>query len=215
MDSRRGSLIVLVATFALLGVAGQRASAQVLQLPTFHYFSVDTSVLVPDRGAAYLGGVNYSSSQSTQRGIPGLNGPMFGSRASSRSTGGGGMWVTAQIHDFEALEAQLLGQNGATAGRPGSQRANAGALADANRTPSFAQSIAALRNQAADEDSAKLAEAKAYLQRGQEKLKAGQFGLAKIYFQMAEKRSGGEVREQALAGLKAIQNKPGRAVAKQ
>src|SRR5690349_8882622 len=37
------------------------ATAQVVQLPSFETFSVQTSVLVPDSGAAYLGGVNRSS----------------------------------------------------------------------------------------------------------------------------------------------------------
>lgn len=48
-----------------------QASAQVIQqqtvqLPTFHYFGVSTTVVVPDRGSIPLGGVTYGGSSRTR-----------------------------------------------------------------------------------------------------------------------------------------------------
>lgn len=63
-------------TIALLTTA---AHAQVVQLPSLRSFSVRTSVLVPDSGGAYLGGVNRSSHWMTSRG-PGW-GPLGRTRA--------------------------------------------------------------------------------------------------------------------------------------
>ncbi len=212
MSTFRLLSIVSTMVASLATIHTNQAAAQVVQLPTFHFFSVDTTVLVPDRGSTYLGGVNYSSAGSTQRGIPGLGGRPFTNSAIGRSTGGGGMWVSAYIHDFDALEAQLLGQDKLSDNFiPGR-----GANVAINRTPSFAQSVAAIRTQANNEENAQQLEAQAYLKRAQEKLNEGQPGLAKIYFQMAERRSTGSIKDQALAGLKAIEKaKSPRTVAKQ
>jgi hypothetical protein len=196
-----------------------RATAQVpttVQLPTFHFFSVSTTVLVPDRGATYLGGVNYSSAGRTSRGF----GPLTTNTAMGRSSGGSNVWVSAYIHDLEAMDAAILsGGNTATGNTAAgnlSLRSTNRAVAAATTPPSFAQSIASLRAQAASEDQAKQLEAEAYLKRAQEKLKEGKAGLAKIYFQMAERRSTGAVKDQALAGLRSIeQAKAGQNVAKQ
>jgi hypothetical protein len=216
MNMRR---LFSVASLMAAFVAGaDHATAQVpttVQLPTFHFFSVDTTVLVPDRGATYLGGVNYSSAGRTSRGIPGLGGPLTTNTAFGRSTGGGNVWVSAYIHDLEAMDAAILGYGNQTAGNlvrlPSSVAASA-----TQPNPSFAQSIASLKAQAVSEDQAKQLEAEAYLKRAQEKLKEGKAGLAKIYFQMAERRSTGAVKEQALAGLRSIErNKAVQAVAKQ
>lgn len=215
MNARRFLAIAPTAVAGLIAIGADRAMAQaatVVQLPTFHFFSANTTVLVPDRGATYLGGVNYSSAGRTQRGIPGLGGRPFTNTSSGRSTGGGNMWVSAHIHDFEAMEAQLLGQSDATAGL--SPRPSPRAVAATKQTPSFAQSVNALRAQAANEDQAQQLEAQAYLKRANEKLNEGKPGLAKIYFQMAERRGTGPVKEQALAGLKAVErSKSGRTVA--
>jgi hypothetical protein len=39
---------------------------QTVQLPTFHYFGVQTTVVVPDRGSVALGGVTYGGSTRTR-----------------------------------------------------------------------------------------------------------------------------------------------------
>lgn len=176
----------------------ERALAQTVQLPTFNYFSTNTSVLVPDRGAVYMGGVNGARSGRVERGLPGLGGRPFRNLATSRSTGGGGVWISAHIHDFEAMDRALLGQGGS------------GALYDGlreplvKREPNFNDSIVAIRSQAATEDAAKRQEALAYLERGRQKASEGNPGLAKVYYQMAANRATGELKQEALAALKSL-----------
>jgi len=103
-----------------LGGGVQEAFAQpgsTVQLPTFSYFGVGTSVLVPDRGRTVLGNISRSSAQIRQFGVPGpIGGPWgiaapgagqrsFASNSSAQIAG-----VSVWIHDFAAMEAQLLGQ---------------------------------------------------------------------------------------------------------
>ena len=57
--------------FSLLTLSTSVGRAQVVQLPTFHYFTVNTTVSVPDRGSVYLGGVKRGAIRSSSRGIPG------------------------------------------------------------------------------------------------------------------------------------------------
>lgn len=86
--------------------------AQAVQLPTFNQFSTNSSVLVPDRGSAFIGGVGRSYSGRNERGLPGLSVPYInrlgGNRAISYGTSAGGISVHAQIHDFAAMEKALL-----------------------------------------------------------------------------------------------------------
>ena len=80
--------------------------AQSLQLPTFGYSGVATSVSVPDRGAVITGGVNTSSSYYTESGSP-LS--PIRNRAWGHSTTSGTFSTHVYVHDFEAMDAQLLG----------------------------------------------------------------------------------------------------------
>lgn len=87
---------------ALLLTNGDVVSAQVIQLPTFHQFSVGTTVLVPDGGSAYLGGVDYARYGSSRRG------PF--NRSSSSSVGSAGVSVHATIIDHEELDRAVLAE---------------------------------------------------------------------------------------------------------
>lgn len=89
----------LVLTLAV----GSTARAQTLQLPSRQVFSVNTSVLVPDRGGAYLGGVSRSSQGLTQRG-PWRN------RALGGSAGGVGASVHVTVIDHRALDRAVLAE---------------------------------------------------------------------------------------------------------
>lgn len=216
MTMRRLLSIAVVSAASWLSLTADRVLAQpatTVQLPTFHYFSVDTTVLVPDRGATFLGGVNYSSAGRTSRGIPGLGRP-FTNTSIGRSTVGGGMWVSAYIHDFEAMDAALLGQGDFVAGQY-VRRPSAAAVAATKTDPTFADSIVAIRAQAASEEQASQLEAEANLKRGHEKLKEGKPGVAKIYFQMAERGATGKVKDDAMAALKSIDQSKAVRVAKQ
>lgn len=79
--------------------------ATTLQLPTFSFFTISTTVLVPDSGTGYLGGVGRSGSGSRSNGL--------GSRAGTSGVDIGGMTVRAQIHDLKAMDRALLGDKAA------------------------------------------------------------------------------------------------------
>ena len=55
--------VILAAAAAMLLGAGETAAqtATTVQLPTYSFFSVGTTVSVPDRGSVYMGGVNRSA----------------------------------------------------------------------------------------------------------------------------------------------------------
>jgi hypothetical protein len=75
-----------------------------VQLPTFSFFTISTTVLVPDSGGTFLGGLNSGSAVGRQNGAPGL----AGSRAGGSSVNAGGISVGAQIHDLREMDRQLL-----------------------------------------------------------------------------------------------------------
>lgn len=103
-----------IAIAALITVVSTAADAQVVQQPVVSGFSVDTVVSVPDRGAAFSGGV--WSGQSGSRSA----GPLRGASTIGRSFGGAATETRVFIHDFEAMDAALLSQGQpATVGQPG------------------------------------------------------------------------------------------------
>src|SRR5262245_53333388 len=55
-DAMKGSAIILPVVLTL--AAAMPAKSQVVQLPTFSQFSVSTTVMVPDRGSAVIGGID-------------------------------------------------------------------------------------------------------------------------------------------------------------
>lgn len=100
---------------AIVGLT-EAAQAQVVQLPSYHYFGVQTVVSVPDRGSVYLGGVSRARSASAEYGVPLLP---FRNRAMGIERSAIGTSVTATIHDFQAMdEAILRGGRQATAPLP-------------------------------------------------------------------------------------------------
>ena len=84
------------------------APAQTVQLPTFSFAGVSTTVLVPDRGAAYLGGINRASDGRSEFGVPGMTFPGFQNRGIGQDRSATSFWVTATIHDFDAMDQALL-----------------------------------------------------------------------------------------------------------
>ncbi len=79
-------------------------AATTVQLPTFSFFTISTTVSVPDSGGAYLGGVGGGRSGSRS------NGPGLGNRAGGSGIDAGGVYVTAQIHDLGAMDRALLAE---------------------------------------------------------------------------------------------------------
>lgn len=94
-------------------VASRPCEAQqvVVQQPAFQQFAAPTTVLVPDRGAAFLGGTGGGFQARDMRGpIP---------LGSARAGGAGASSVSTRVfvHDFRAMDEALL--RGSEADRPG------------------------------------------------------------------------------------------------
>jgi hypothetical protein len=96
-----------VFTFALLALAttameatAQSAIPSVVQLPSFQTFSYSGTVVVPDSGGAYLGGVSRSSSSSSRRGL---------SRGFGFAQSNSQLSVHPTIIDNNEIDRQLLG----------------------------------------------------------------------------------------------------------
>ncbi|TWT92385.1 hypothetical protein [Stieleria varia] len=101
MNISRVLLSFVIATSALA-----TANAQVVQLPTFHQFSYNGSVLVPDGGTTSLGGVSRSAIGSSHR---------PGSRALGATLSRSNASVTVTIIDHDEIDRQI---RGVTADRP-------------------------------------------------------------------------------------------------
>ena len=104
---------VLLVSLAFASMSNDRCNAQTVQLPTFHVFSVSTTVVVPDRGTAYLGGVSRSHRTSNSLStplfgrLPGVGrGFMNGGISSSLSASGAS--VSATIIDHDSIDRALL-----------------------------------------------------------------------------------------------------------
>ncbi len=97
------STVALIALIAIAVGLGNTATAQLpttVQLPSFSIFSYSGSVVVPDQGAAYLGGNRSSASGYRRRGLSrGLGSSLLSSQAS----------VHATIIDHGEIDRQLLG----------------------------------------------------------------------------------------------------------
>ena len=94
--------VVCAQTGFVLGSAST-ANAQVpsvIQLPSVSTFSYNGTVVVPDSGTGYLGGVRRSASSRSQRGF---------NRSVGRGLGNAAAVVTPTIIDLHELDRQMLG----------------------------------------------------------------------------------------------------------
>lgn len=203
---------------------GPLPGATTVQLPTFSSFSVNTTVTVPDRGSAYLGGVNRAAAGRNEFGVPMLPFRPFRNVGIGRELSAASVWVTATIHDFEALDPYWHGLppqstaasfspmgrsqvaalgNTLLAGDPNygaSWRLSAPASAAGPPQMSVARARAERRRQQAT----RAGEATDFFARGQKAETAGKTGAAKVYYQMAARRATGELKGQVAERLEAI-----------
>ncbi len=219
-------------TAVVIALAPAVASAQLratsVQLPTFNYFATSTTVEVPDGGTAFLGGTSGSATGRSEHGLPGLGFlPGLGNRAIGSTSAASGMSVSATIHDFDAMDRQLLGEDfdksaatdtsaraAALANlpvmlRPLSGRATAAAHSAPQASPlavdaAGSGSVNEIRRQQAAEDEATQSEAATLFQQASDLQAQGKPGVAKIYYQMAARRATGNLKEEALAALRSL-----------
>ncbi len=205
-------------------VASAQLRAGAIQLPTFNFFTVNTTVEVPDGGGAMLGGTNSAASGRVERGMPGLGFRPFGNVATGSTRGGGTMSVHATIHDFDAMDRQLLGEgfDASAATTPAREAALArlpvmlrpapdrlvgpsGSRAAPMAVDSTGgTSLADIRRQQSADDAALQQEAAALFQQASDLQAAGKPGVAKIYYQMAARRATGDLKVRALAELRRL-----------
>jgi len=205
--------IAVCASLAIVVPAAQPAPAQhqpatTVQLPTFSYFGTSTTVTVPDRGSAFMGGINRAQSGSRQFGAPLLP---FGNRAMGSSRSAMGTRVSVWIHDFEAMDEALLGQssyyqayrNGLLPRKaePWEQRLAESRDSSGGRG---APSLEEIRQKRLAAQETRGNEALVFFERARKAEEAGKANVARIYYQMVARRASGEMKEQALARLEAI-----------
>lgn len=197
---------------AVLGLLAGTASAQnAVQLPTFSFFGTSTTVSVPDRGSVYMGGVNRASTGLNEFGTPLLPFRPFKNRAFGMERSASSTWMSVYVHDFEAMDEYLLSQ---PTGRfphgvaPGvTNIVGSRPEADAG-PPSPAVSVAQLREKHAAEQEVRAQEAVAFFERGKKAEAEGKANVARIYYQMANRRASDDLKQQIAARLSLIDNAP-------
>lgn len=217
--------IVAFAAAGLLSQLSQAAYAQTVQLPTFSFFSVSTTVSVPDNGGAFMGGINRASTGRNEFGVPGLAFPGFQNRSIGQDMSASNVWATATIHDFEAMDQAILNSPSpndfANAGTsrwntnlnlPAVPRFTAIQLDAVNlagnwRTEPTATPASNVAVEEADRDARRAtrsAEADSYFAKAEQAEAEGKRSVAKIYYQMAARRSSGDFKQQVQARLDAL-----------
>ncbi len=192
-----GALLVLIARAAL----GQQPA--VVQLPTYSYFAVGTTVSVPDRGAVSLGGIDRARSDAQSFASP-LS--PRGNSALGAERGAAGAGLSAIVHDFDALDRRLLlsqtgtpDPNAAPALR-WQTRLKAAAGSGAGHP---ARSIAAIQADLHRAEREANQEAARWIERGRLAEAEGKPNVAKIYYNMAARRATGPERDEVLARIAA------------
>jgi hypothetical protein len=218
-----------------LGIAAAALSpaallAQSLQLPTYSFTSVSTTVSVPDQGAAFLGGISRASDSRSEFGVPMLPFRPFRNTAIGQSRSAMNMFATATIHDFDAMEAALLG-SAPSGGVVSSASPSAEAALARSSIPPPPKNLAGqwqpktdppgaaspLADPASEQArrlalrEARAGEAEQYFERARQAEADGKPTVAKIYYQMVVRRSAdGDLKSQALTRLDALGSGTGR-----
>lgn len=188
-----------VAAQAQRNTVGTQGPSVSVQLPTFQYFGTSTTVLVPDRGGAYNGGINRSSYNSRSRGVPLFP---WANRAISRGAAAANTSTHAWIHDHQAMDEALLQQAAQRRGASEpSLTLNGDEVPDAD--PVLVSAKEFERRQSAAQDKLQ-AEAMQHLAKAKSMLAEGKPGVAKIYFQMAYRRAEGSLKAEIAAEMKEL-----------
>jgi hypothetical protein len=184
--------------------------AQVVQLPTFHQFTVSTTVVVPDRGSMVIGGIDRARESQVFAG-PRWLGPLrsrgFGRELSSTRAG-----VSATIIDHHEMDEALLSIGGGR--EPSSPEAlllSARIARETGRATPPLGSVeeitqARLAREAAA-TSARQAEAEQFFQRAITLEQEGKASTARIYYQMALRRADDSLHQRITARIDGLADK--------
>jgi hypothetical protein len=173
------------------------AAAQVIQLPSFHSFSVDTTVVVPDSGPRPLAGQKRARASSSRFA------PAAPHRASGIDRQAAGAAALATIHDPRQADAALLQRAQALRAK---QQATPSAAA---RPPAAAsdplpKSLAEIERQRAEQSVTSGREARSLIEKARAALAAGKPAVANIYYGRARNQAAGPLRQQIDAEVRRL-----------
>jgi hypothetical protein len=185
-------------------------AATTVQLPTFSVFTVQTTVSVPDRGTAYLGGISRGADGSTVRGI----GPL-GSRGIGGTRGASGISASATIIDHSELDRAILAKAAEARGTPANpQAAKATELSRGiARGDGTLESVAAIRERKALQADERAAEVAQWLASAQQAEEQGKLAVARVFYQMVTRHGAAAQKDHAAARLAALAARPAVAAA--
>lgn len=223
-SAMRARLISFGVVAVLLLACARSGLAQAVQLPTFDFFTVNTTVSVPDGGTALLGGINRYSAGRTEGGVPMAGkvpffGRPFGNRSIGSNMSASNVTATARIIIPEEEEAKL-GLSGSPSLRHEALSAvesRANFLArnvarhDPPRVATVVKNTAAptpeeirRRNVLAGKERGQ--EATFFYEKGDVAFASGKLNVAKIYYRMAANRAEGELKSEIQGKLHATTN---------
>jgi hypothetical protein len=231
------TLCVSLSILLLTASASLAQQSVTIQLPSQQVFSVSTTVSVPDRGSAYLGGISRASSGSISRGVPGLSklpgaNRLFNNRGIGTSRGASNVHVTATIIDLHEMDEMILGEAAARRAASGGE-ALAAQQAAVHRQASFlsqhvgrpavplaaepaAPRVVTLQEtpqQIAQTQAQREAEAESLLEGGRKAEAEGKIKVACIYYKMAARQLPAERRDQIMAYVEALRRSESERVA--
>ena len=212
------TVIALAATHAL-------AQGVTVQQPTFSFSSTSTTVLVPDQGSTLMGGISRAESGRIETGVPMLPFRPFRNQSIGQTRNAANTFVTATIHDFDAMDQALLNSpsTGALTSSPRLRGDSPAAIAgrtlqprtgnlagqwqpkpagEAAATPGM--NLAAEQQRRAVQQETRIEEAAKFFERAQQAEADGKPKVARIYYQMAARRAVGDLKQQALAKLESL-----------
>jgi hypothetical protein len=191
---------------------GPALPATTVQLPTFSFFTVQTTVSVPDGGGISLGGVDRGVDSTVNR-----SSGLTRNRGLGSSRTASGVRVSATIIDREEMDRAVLAEAAAKRGVPidgSGLKAAALSKSTSRSDATAADSLAAIRERNAAKSEAKTSELTAYMAKAQQAEADGKPGIAKIYYQMVARGDQGQLKQQAEARLAALGAKQATSVAK-
>ncbi len=190
------ALAVVVLLLGVSSAAYAQPTGVVLQLPTFSFFSVNTTVSAPDSGAGIAAAMRRAEASRifSGKGV-----------ASARGQGAnvGNVAIHATIHDRTNAPGLVL-RNGSVVARTDgtfSQKLNAARGSSAGRADLSVAEIRRLRTQAVSQQQA---EAERCFERGFAAESKGRLGVAAIYYRQAATRAQGDLRTAAIQRLQAV-----------
>lgn len=196
--------IVLIAISAT--ISATVAQAQVVQLPVVRQFGVTTTVMVPDGGAAHMGGVRRAAEGQVSRGNPLLPGRLGSNRAIGREFSTSDAYAVVRIIDFKELDRMTL--SAASPDEIALLSDKAAGITDTIRknrlNDAGASSLAELRSKRASVDAEKLAAIRQQLSKAQAFEQDGRLSSAKLYYRLAYRDGDAAIRTLAYAGLHRI-----------